>query len=206
MASEPFFRAAVAALLVAFVLDRGHHNRRLPAARAETIERRPVGLSTRVAEVLSVVALFATVAYVAFPAAVSWASAQLPTWLRWLGLGVAALGFGLLEWSHAALGRNWSDEPRIIRGQVLVTAGPYRWIRHPIYAAFLLILGSTFLVAASWLVGGLWTLAAAIDVAGRIAYEEEAMLRQFGPDYCAYRATTGALLPPIGRRSPRTPL
>jgi len=65
------------------------------------------------------------------------------------GLGMALAGFALLRWSHQALGKNWSDRPRITQGQQLVSEGPYRRIRHPIYTAFLLILGSSLFVSAN---------------------------------------------------------
>ena len=52
---------------------------------------------------------------------------------------IACSGFALLQWSQNALGGNWSDNPRMIKGQEVITSGPYRIIRHPIYAAVFLI-------------------------------------------------------------------
>jgi protein-S-isoprenylcysteine O-methyltransferase Ste14 len=125
----------------------------------------------------------------------SWASLPVPAWLRWLGVAAAVLGFGLLQWSQLALGQNWSDTPRITKRQELVTAGPYRRMRHPIYTAFLLILGSSLLIAANWFVGGAWIGMAAVDIQGRIRYEEEKMLSRFGEEYRNYARRTGGLLP-----------
>src|SRR4029434_9845319 len=81
--------------------------------------------------------------------------------------------------------------------QQFVTDAPYRWIRHPIYLAFLLILGSTLLITSNWLIGALWLLATSIDVLDRIRYEERSMLAHFGDTYRAYIHRTGALLPRI---------
>ncbi len=76
--------------------------------------------------------------------------------LRWAGLGLALVGFGLLQWAQNELGRHWSDAARLQAAHQLVTTGPYRWLRHPVYSAFLLILSAPLLLSANWLVGGLW--------------------------------------------------
>jgi protein-S-isoprenylcysteine O-methyltransferase Ste14 len=55
-------------------------------------------------------------------------------------------------------------------------------------------LGSTLLIAASWLVGGLWILAVSLDIFPRMHYEEAAMLKQFGEEYQQYMQHTGRLL------------
>ena len=197
MASDLTFRIILPLLLVAFIAHRGYYSRKYRPSEAETVEKRPGGRASQIANLLSIPALLSTVAYVGFPMLVGWASLPLPSWLRWAAVGVAASGFALLQWSHAALGRNWSDQPRILSHQELVKDGPYRWVRHPIYAAFLLILGSTLLITSNWLIGGLWFLLTSIDIRDRIAYEEETMLARFGDEYRSYVRDTGALIPRI---------
>ena len=198
MESELPFRIILPLLFMTFIVHRGYYSRRYRPSEAETVEKRAAGTASRIANLLSIAALLSSVAYVAFPMLVGWASLALPSWVRWTGLGVAASGFALLQWSHAALGRNWSDQPRILKDQELVKDGPYRRVRHPIYAAFLLILGSTLLFTSNWLVGGLWLLVTSIDIRDRIAYEEEAMLARFGEEYRSYMRNTGGLVPRIG--------
>src|SRR5688572_23667448 len=73
-----------------------------------------------------------------------------PTWtlgtfdqpLFYLGHIVFWLGLTLAVWSRQTLGKNWANAAdfQIIPGQALVTAGPYRYIRHPIYVSLLLML------------------------------------------------------------------
>jgi protein-S-isoprenylcysteine O-methyltransferase Ste14 len=77
----------------------------------------------------------------------------------------------------------------------LVTSGPYRFIRHPIYTAFLLILGSTLLISANWLIGLAWISMTVLEVASRIGFEEQLMLEYFGDQYLEYSKRTGRLLP-----------
>jgi len=198
MDSELPFRIILPLLFMTFIVHRGYYSRRYRPSEAETVEKRAAGTASRIANLLSIAALLSSVAYVAFPMLVGWASLALPSWVRWTGLGVAASGFALLQWSHATLGRNWSDQPRILKDQELVKDGPYQWVRHPIYDAFLLILGSTLLITSNWLIGGLWLLVTSIDIRDRIAYEEEAMLARFGEEYRSYMRNTGALVPRIG--------
>jgi protein-S-isoprenylcysteine O-methyltransferase Ste14 len=126
-----------------------------------------------------------------------WSALPLPLWSRWMGVAVALAGFVLLQWSQISLGASWSDTPRFMEGQKLVTRGPYRWIRHPIYTAFLLILGSLFLITTNWFIGLMWIAMTALDVAARMRAEEAMMLGQFGAPYQAYLGRTGRLLPRI---------
>jgi len=196
--TEPLlFRILVVLLMIAFILHRGYYSRKYPSSEDETTDELSSSRGSTFSAIIFVLALIATLVYIIFPNLVSWASIQLPAWVRWLGVGIAVAGFLLLEWSHRALGRNWSDQPRITETQQLVQSGPYRWIRHPIYTSFLLILGSTLLITANWFVGGLWIAAVSSDGLIRIRYEEAAMLKKFGDAYIDYQRRTGLILPRI---------
>ncbi len=125
----------------------------------------------------------------------SWASLPFPFWLRWVGVGAALSGFVLLQQAHQALDRNWSDTPRLVKDQTLVTGGPYRWIRHPIYTAFLLIMSATLFLSANWFIGILWIGTTLLEVMSRVKYEEALMIEAFGEQYRSYIRTTGRLIP-----------
>ncbi|HUE98727.1 MAG TPA: isoprenylcysteine carboxylmethyltransferase family protein [Anaerolineales bacterium] len=143
--------------------------------------------------------VIAVIAYIIDPTWLSWASLQLPIWSRWIGAGIALLSFTLLQWAQNTLGKNWSDTPRLIKEQSLVTSGPYQIIRHPIYTAFLLIPGSTFFISANWLVGSAWIGMTILEAASRIDFEENIMLEYFGDQYSEYMKRTGRLLPKLVR-------
>lgn len=194
--TEPLiYRILVVLLIITFVAHRAYYTRKYPPSESETTDKLGSTLGSKFSGIIFVLALLATLIYILFPNLVSRASIPLPVWMRWLGVGIAITGFLLLEWSHRALGSNWSDQPRITETQQLVQSGPYRIIRHPIYTSFVLILGSTLLITANWLVGSLWIVAVASDGLLRIRYEETVMLEKFGDDYKKYQSRTGLVLP-----------
>ncbi len=135
--------------------------------------------------------------YAIAPRWLGWASLPLPAWPRWTGLGVAVAAFALLEWAQRALGRNWSLRVQVLEEHQLVTRGPYRWVRHPMYTAGLLASASVLLLSANWLVGGSWLLMHGWQFALRIPLEEALMTEQFGDAYRHYARTTGRLLPRV---------
>ncbi len=203
MDDELLFRILLLLLIVGFVAHRAYYTKKHGRPESDTIKEREGGKTAIVANILSLLAFASTILYLVNPAWMAWASLPFPDWLRWLGVGIAILGFALLEWSHRALGRNWSDTPRLMKEQTLTTNGPYHWVRHPIYTAFLLILGSPLLISANWFIGLSWLLATLIDVIARVRYEEGILAEQFGGSYDEYIKETGALIPRLPRRSKR---
>jgi protein-S-isoprenylcysteine O-methyltransferase Ste14 len=197
METDTAFRILLPALLVAFVIHRGYYVSRHSQPESETVKRRREGTASTLAGLLSLVGFVSIIAHVANPAWMRWADLPFPAWLRWFGVGVALLGFALLQWSQNTLGKNWSDTPRMLKEQALVTSGPYQYIRHPIYTAFILILGSTFFISANWMIGLTWIGMAVIEIASRINYEESLMVEFFGDQYREYMKRTGRLFPRI---------
>jgi len=93
------------------------------------------------------------------------------------------------------LGRQWSLAARVIDGHELITAGPYRLVRHPIYSGMLGMLVATGIAVTRW-----WWLpiGVALYVAGtliRTRAEERLLRGQFGAAYDAYAARVSALVP-----------
>ena len=139
-------------------------------------------------------------AYAVAPRPLGWASLPLPEALRWTGLPLAVAAFALLEWAQSALGRNWSLRVQVLTSHELVISGPYRRVRHPMYAAGLLASVSVLLLSANWLVGGIWLVMCVWQFALRIPLEEKLMTEQFGDAYRQYARTTGRLIPRILHR------
>ncbi len=139
-------------------------------------------------------ALLPLLAYLVQPAWVAWARVELPTWLRWVGAGGVMLMLPALHWLFATIRNNISPLATTRQGHRLVTHGPYRWIRHPLYT-----FGSIFFLSLA-VMTGLWWLAAlmalgGIGLAWRTPREERHLLAAFGDDYRQYMARTGRYLP-----------
>jgi protein-S-isoprenylcysteine O-methyltransferase Ste14 len=72
------------------------------------------------------------------------------------------------------------------RGQVVITTGPYRYVRHPMYSATLVFVGGTPLLLGSWY-GILAGAVVALTLAWRTVLEERALLKEL-PGYREYKA------------------
>src|SRR5919109_2631382 len=191
MQTENIFRLILPVLIIAFVAHRGYYTKKATRPENDTLKKREEGFVTKLAEVLSLIGFVAMIAYVINPQWLIWASLPFPVWLRWLGAGIALVGFALLQWAQVTLGRSWSDTPRMMKEQTLITSGPYQFIRHPIYTAFILILGSTLFISSNWLIGLTWAGMTVLDIASRIGFEESLMLEYFGDQYREYMKKTG---------------
>ena len=141
--------------------------------------------------------------YIFFPGAFPWAYVQYPTWLRWLGALVLAVGIVLLGLAHHYLGKSFHSLVVRKTDQALVDSGPYRTIRHPIYTAFMLTYTGGGLLASNLLLTLIAGPMFGLMVALRIEEEETAMLAQFGPRYAEYMNRTGRFMPRL-RRVTRT--
>ena len=115
---------------------------------------------------------------------------------RWNGVAtlVVAAGAALALWAVSAnrLG-NWNVRPEPKAGGYLATAGPYAYVRHPMYLAVLLIAaGCCIGYATPWR----WFVFAALAVVlDRKTRFEEAALMAMHPGYAEYRRVTKRLIP-----------
>lgn len=107
-------------------------------------------------------------------------------------MGVVA--FVVRVWSMKVLGKEWSPYLHLREDHELVMDGPYRWIRHPIYAAGFAFRSALILESAN-LVIALPCIALMGLVYPRVRKEEAMMIERFGDRYRAYMARTGRFLP-----------
>jgi protein-S-isoprenylcysteine O-methyltransferase Ste14 len=109
-----------------------------------------------------------------------------------LGCALCAAGVAFAIWARLSLGDNWGM-PMTMREQPdLVTRGPYRFVRHPIYTGMTLaMLGSALVVPPYWTL----VLAFSIYFTYGARREEKDMLAQFPEQYAAYRQRTKMFVP-----------
>lgn len=117
-------------------------------------------------------------------------------WKFWTASGAALTLLGLLftVWARVYLGRNWSGVAALKADHELVTGGPYRWVRHPIYSGLALAFLGTAMAIGQWR-GVLAVALALIAIAHRVVVEERFMRQQFGGAYDSYARRVRALVP-----------
>ena len=109
---------------------------------------------------------------------------------RAVGLGIGAAGLALAVWAAATLSRHRTTILPHARANALVTDGPYRWRRNPIYLAdVMILLGLAELTKNIWLVG-LSLVFAVLVTRLAILPEERHLKARFGARWDDYAATT----------------
>ena len=194
MGSDHTFRLALLVIVLLEFPIAVFHRLRSQATR-EKLDRRQEGLFILLTlRPLGLAMWLGVIAFLIDPVNMAWSSVPLPAWLRWTGVGICAMGGGLLTWTLGRLGKNLTDTVVTRREHTLVTRGPYRYVRHPFYdAAALFVLGIS-LLAANWFF-------VVVGVAGigllvrRTRTEEANLLARFGAPYQDYLDRTGRFLP-----------
>ena len=141
--------------------------------------------------------VFTFFVYILFPEILAWGALPLPIWLRLIGAGLGIIALIWFVWIHQTLGNNLSVRIRIKDSQHLVTNGPYRWVRHPMYTAFYLLHIAAFLLTANWFIGVTWIAGLTAIIFLRVSREEAMLFSRFGEAYSSYAENTGRFLPRI---------
>ncbi len=120
---------------------------------------------------------------------------HLPDTVRSTGIVLYALALGFMWWILHTLGTNWSMFLELGSEHQLIRAGPYRYIRHPMYACFYLLMAAQLLISSNWVVGLFGLAAWDLLYRFRVPREEQMMLAEFGEEYAAYMRRTWRIVP-----------
>ncbi|HZZ50615.1 MAG TPA: isoprenylcysteine carboxylmethyltransferase family protein [Pseudonocardia sp.] len=115
-------------------------------------------------------------------------------WSVGLGMALLAGGTAFTVWARVELGTMWTGTVVVKQGHRLVTSGPYRITRHPIYTGMLGMLCGTVLIEGlgRWLVV---LVVATFLLVGKVRAEERLLCRELGEAYLDYRRRVPALVP-----------
>ncbi|WP_310786834.1 isoprenylcysteine carboxyl methyltransferase family protein [Mycobacterium sp. Z3061] len=92
-------------------------------------------------------------------------------WLGWPMVAIVLLST-IVRWRCVTvLGKRWNPRLIVIPGAALVTGGPYRWLRHPNYAAVAAEVAALPLVHTAWLTAIAFSIANALVLTVRIRAE-----------------------------------
>jgi protein-S-isoprenylcysteine O-methyltransferase Ste14 len=149
--------------------------------------------------ILTLVSMGSVFVYIVNPQWLSWSGFWLPAYIRWLGFPLGILSIGLLLWIFRALGKYFSMSLHVGESKTFVAEGPYRLVRHPMYATLLIFWFSLFLLSANWFIGLAALLVQFVIMFLRTPKEERMMLDKFGKEYESYMKRTGRYLPFVER-------
>jgi protein-S-isoprenylcysteine O-methyltransferase Ste14 len=191
---DQIFRIVLIAV-TAVVMPIGLYHRIKSQAVGDKLDRRQEGLFILATlRPIGVLLMLSVIAYMVSPRSMAWSSLPLPVWLRCMGVALACVAAGLLTWTFRSIGTNITDTVATRRNHVLITHGPYRFVRHPFYGSVALCVLGIALMASNWfiLLGGAAVLSLLVV---RTRKEEENLVARFGDAYRVYMNTTGRFFP-----------
>ncbi|HSP64212.1 MAG TPA: isoprenylcysteine carboxylmethyltransferase family protein [Pyrinomonadaceae bacterium] len=110
-----------------------------------------------------------------------------------MALGVASVWF--VSTAIRTLGKQWSLGARLIEGHQLITEGPYRLVRNPIYTGMFGMLLATGLAVSHWVGLLIAVIIYAVGTVIRVRSEEKLLRGAFGAEFDSYARRVPAVIP-----------
>jgi protein-S-isoprenylcysteine O-methyltransferase Ste14 len=201
-ATRPYFEVHPVGLLLSVIelgwlamelseFVRGRRSRRWPG-RSATTRHRGYGLAFAGCLIVTTLVMYAV------PPAVPAAAIRPGDAAFAVGVAFLLLGLGLRGWSFRALGGAYFNFAITVSpDQAVVTSGPYRLLRHPGHAGFLLVCMGFGLTSANWVTLAATTLLPLAMLVWRIRVEESALVAVLGDRYRQYASGHRRLVPLI---------
>lgn len=195
MNKENIFRILFIITAICMTLIRTYYQKKiLPQRKEESIKGNPVALIPGATAAITTIVF--GLEYIIAPGTFKFAyPLAYPNWLRWLGFIFLVTGILLLRSAHHHLGLSFSSFVAFKEDQSFVQTGPYRYIRHPIYTAYVLNYIGGGLLSANILLTVIPVVGFILMIIFRIGEEEEMLLEEFGDQYREYMTRTGRFLP-----------
>jgi protein-S-isoprenylcysteine O-methyltransferase Ste14 len=191
--SEPVFRVMAVVLLVLGLGVRVYYRRRF----RDVLRDVPRGRRRDEVCYYLVLGSFLLVFVYATSTVLDFAHLAVSSAARRLGAVMAVASLALRVACHQALGRNWSGVVQLAEDHELVTHGPYRYIRHPMYTSLFGTAIALVLLTANGLIALAGIGSVTLMYIVRVVEEESMMLQAFGDSYEQHSLGTGRLLPKV---------
>ena len=196
--NDNLFRILAFVILIAGMVISIYHRRRADIQSGERVSLAGEPIILRLLLRLTGMALWLGVfVYLINPRWMSWSQIDLPEWTRWLGAGMGVLADLLAYWVFSNLGNNVSPTVRTRSEATLVTSGPYRWVRHPLYTMGMMAYLGFALLSENWFIA-LMAVIGFVLLVLRTPLEEAGLIEKFGDAYRQYMTRTGRFLPKLG--------
>lgn len=195
--NETMFRISAGLILVTCIAISSYFRIRADQETGEKISRKADGKAMMTVIKLGGLVLWLTpLVYLINPQWMAWSKIGLPEWARWFGIGIGLLCAGLIYWLFSSIRSGITPTSATRTDHKLVTSGPYRWVRHPLYTVGSSLFVSFGLMADNWFIIILGILAF-IAMAVRTPKEEANLIEKFGNEYQEYMKHTGRFLPKL---------
>ncbi|MBI3242735.1 MAG: isoprenylcysteine carboxylmethyltransferase family protein [Chloroflexi bacterium] len=197
MENEIIYRLITFLLLTTALVMSGYFRRKADreGGRMQTSEGQKLVVILRL---LGLIVILPLLGYLINPAWVAWARFSLPDSVRWAAALIAIATLPVFYWVLVSIGVNISPTQATRQNHKLVTHGPYRWVRHPLYTTgFICALALTALTTLWWL--GMAMPLPLIILLLRTSREEANLVETFGDEYREYMKRAGQFFPKLLR-------
>ena len=193
--NENIFRILAAIILFTGIGISSYFRRKADRESGETISRKVDGTPMMtLIRIGGLVLWLSPLVYLINPAWMAWSRIGLPDSIRWLGVLIGILCVFGIYWLFSSIGSGITPTSATRKEHQLVTSGPYRWVRHPLYTVGSSMFIAFGMMADSWFIALLGILAF-IGMAIRTPKEEANLIEKFGDEYREYMKRTGRFLP-----------
>lgn len=135
-------------------------------------------------------------AFLVYPPLIVWAQVEIPLAWRWAGVAVMGAFIPAYYWLFSNLDNNITPTVVTREEHQLVTTGPYRYVRHPLYTFGTITFLCGTMAAANWFMA-LGAVVGLTAIFMRTPIEERKLVEKFGEEYEKYMARTGRYLPKV---------
>jgi protein-S-isoprenylcysteine O-methyltransferase Ste14 len=193
--NENIFRVFAALILFTGIGISSYYRRKADRASGEKISRKVDGTALmNIIRIGGLILWLSPLVYLINPAWMAWSKIGLPEWARWSGVVIGILCILGIYWLFSSIGTGITPTSATRKEHKLVTSGPYRWVRHPLYTVGSTMFVAFGLIADNWFIMALGILAF-IAMASRTSKEEANLIEKFGEEYREYMKRTGRFLP-----------
>lgn len=196
--NENIFRVLAAIILFAAVGISSYFRRKADRESGEKVSRKADGtVMMTIIKIAGLILWLSPLVYLLDPVWMSWSKIGLPEWARWLGVGIGSICVLLIYWLFSSIRSGITPTSATRKNHVLVTSGPYRWVRHPLYTVGASLFIAFGMMADNWFIIALGILTFTL-MAIRTPKEEANLIEKFGDEYREYMQHTGRFFPKVG--------
>ena len=195
--NETVFRILAAIILFTGAGISIYYRRKADRESGEKVSRSVDGKAMMyVIKIFGLLLWFSPWVYLINPQWMAWSKIGLPDVLRWLGVFYGILTVLGIYWLFSSIGSGITPTSATRTQHTLVTSGPYRWVRHPLYTAGTSLFIAFGLMADNWFIATLGILTF-IAMVIRTPKEESNLIAKFGDEYRQYMKRTGRFFPKL---------